>query len=336
MGNLPAVEVLLATYNGACFLKEQVDSILGQDYGNIRILARDDGSSDKTVQILEQYSQRFPDRFRVMPSGPSTGSPKNNFLILMKAATADYVCFCDQDDVWLPDKVSRTKQNMDRLQQRWGEKVPLLVFTDLHLTDDKLEIVHDSFWAYMSIDPERIYRLPQLMVQSVVTGCTVMLNRALLELALRMPEDAYMHDRWVSWLASFMGKVGIERTQTVYYRQHDRNAVGTGSDIRGDNRERSQRSLWQKIRQPRIAPAHVIRWDISQRQARAFLREHREELPPKKLALVRGFLRCQTSRNRLTRIATFIRYRFFYVGVKANVALIIHLWKMKPDKNQAG
>src|SRR5271156_5979852 len=101
MNSLPEVEVLLATYNGARFLREQLDSILAQDYGNFRVLARDDGSSDETVEILVQYAEDFPDRVRVMPAGIATGNPQSNFLLLMRASTAEYVCFADQDDVWL-------------------------------------------------------------------------------------------------------------------------------------------------------------------------------------------------------------------------------------------
>jgi glycosyltransferase involved in cell wall biosynthesis len=142
MSSLPEVEVLLATYNGARFLREQLDSIMAQDYGNIRVLARDDGSSDGTVEILDQYAKKFPGCFRVMPASAPTGTAKNDFLLLMKASTAEYICFADQDDVWLPDKVSRTKQAMDRLESRWGTKVPLLVFTDLRPLDRVAGIVY--------------------------------------------------------------------------------------------------------------------------------------------------------------------------------------------------
>lgn len=335
MSSLPEVEVLLATYNGARFLREQIDSILAQDYGNIRVLARDDGSSDGTVEILAQYAARFPDRFRVMPLGVATGNPKNNFLLLMKASTADYICFSDQDDVWLPDKVSRTKQAMDQLESQWGAKLPLLVFTDLHLVDDKLRILHESFWTYMNIDPGRINRLSELMVQSVVTGCTAMLNRPLLELSVRMPEEAYMHDLWISWLASFMGKSGPVRAQTVLYRQHDRNVIGTGSNAAGMAVQAPTRSWWERIRRPRIAEAHVFRWEIGQRQARAFLKEHGAELTAKKRALLRGFLRCQTSRSRFIRVASLIRYGFYYLGLKPNLAMMIHLWKLKVVERKA-
>src|SRR5271170_623792 len=107
MDSLPAVEVLLATCNGERFLREQIDSILAQDYENIRILARDDGSTDSTVAILAEYGERFPGRFRVMPVQTPAGSAKGNFLLLMKESTAGHICFADQDDVWLRDKVDR-------------------------------------------------------------------------------------------------------------------------------------------------------------------------------------------------------------------------------------
>jgi glycosyltransferase involved in cell wall biosynthesis len=326
MSSLPEVEVLLATYNGARFLREQIDSILAQDYGNLRVLARDDGSSDGTVEILDQYAKRFPGRFQVMPASAPTGSAKNNFLLLMKASTADHICFADQDDVWLPDKVSRTKQAMDQLQSRWGTKVPLLVFTDLHVVDDQLKILHESFWSHMNIDPDRMDRLAELMVQSVVTGCTAMLNRPLLELSLRMPEEAFMHDRWIGLLASFMGKSSGVRIPTVLYRQHEHNVLGTGRGVAGN--VAANRTLLERERRPRISAAQITLWNISQREATAFLQEYGTELPPGKRDLLRAFLRCQTSRNRFVRIATFLRYGFYYVGLRLNLFTILHLWEM--------
>src|ERR1700733_8941719 len=100
MSSLPEVEVLLATYNGARFLREQLDSIMAQDYGNIRVLARDDGSSDETVEILDQYAKRFPGCFRVMPPSPATGNAKNNFLLRIKPSPPGNFCFLDQADEW--------------------------------------------------------------------------------------------------------------------------------------------------------------------------------------------------------------------------------------------
>ena len=245
--SLPEVEILLATYNGERFLREQIDSLLAQDYENIRVLARDDGSSDGTVEVLHQYAERFPDRFQLMSTSLATGSAKRNFLLLMKASSADYICFADQDDVWLPHKVSRTKQAMDQLESEWGRRGPLLVFSDLHLVDERLKVLYESFWTHMKIDPDRINRIPELMVQSVVTGCTAMLNRAMLDLAVRMPEEAFMHDRWVGLLASFMGRSGIVRTQTVLYRQHAHNVLGTGRNVAGTAVTQRSRSLLERM-----------------------------------------------------------------------------------------
>jgi glycosyltransferase involved in cell wall biosynthesis len=332
MSSPPEVEVLLATYNGARFLREQLDSIIAQDYGNIRVLARDDGSSDGTVEILDQYAKRFPSCFQVIPASAPTGSAKNNFLLLMKASTADHICFADQDDVWLPDKVSRTKQAMDQLQSRWGTKAPLLVFTDLHVVDDKLKVLHPSFWSHMNIHPDRMDRLAELMVQSVVTGCTAMLNRPLLELSLRMPDEAFMHDRWIGLLASFMGKSSGLRVPTVLYRQHEHNVLGTGREVAGMVAAKETRSLLERIRRPRISAAQIVLWDISQREAAAFLQEYGNDLPAGKRGLLRAFLRCQTSRSRFVRIATFIRYGFYYAGLRLNLAMLLHLWEMNTDK----
>jgi glycosyltransferase involved in cell wall biosynthesis len=306
----PQIEVLLATYNGAKFVREQIDSILRQDYEHVRVLARDDGSTDETRSILHEYAAAYPARFRLLPTDAASGSPKGNFLCLMQASTGPYVCFSDQDDVWLPDKLSRTMQAMDRLESMWGRHTPLLVFTDLTVVDEVLTPMYESFWARMGIDPTLIDRLSELLVQSVVTGCTTLLNRPLLQLALRMPAEARMHDRWIALLGSTMGKSGIVGARTVLYRQHDRNAVGLGVHRRSD---------------------HAGQWEVSQQQAEAFLRIHGPELPADKREVLAAYLRCQTSRSRLVRLATWLRYGFYYRGVLPNLRTVIYLWKRKVE-----
>jgi hypothetical protein len=309
----------MATFNGDRFLREQIESILSQDYGNLRVLARDDGSSDKTVEVLNEYAVRFPSRFKIVPTILPTGNARDNFLNLMEAATADYICFCDQDDVWLPHKITKTKQAMDLLESRWGASVPLLVFTDLRLVDEELNPIHGSFWANMRIDPACMNNFSRLLVRSVVSGCTVMINRQLLELSKRTPKEASMHDRWVALLVSAMGRYSFVRTPTVLYRQHDRNVLGTGAT-------RQTRSLLQRVLSPTIAQKHFMQWRVSQRQAAAFLRLHAAELTAEKRNIVEAYLRCETSGNRFERIATLIRYGFFYSGFLPNLLTVVHLW----------
>lgn len=316
MSDQAIVEVLLATYNGERFLREQIDSILIQDYVNLRVLARDDGSSDATVSILNEYAERLPNRFRIMPSTPGTGSPKDNFLMLMRASSAQYICFSDQDDIWLPDKVSRTKRAMDELESRWGADAPLLVFTDAHVVDDQLRTLHESFWAREKIEPDRIHHLALLLGRSVVTGCTMLLNRRLLELSFAMPSEASMHDRWIGLLACTIGKACAVRAQTLLYRQHDRNVAGIG---------KSTASLRELFRRLVKRESRQIQWAISQRQARAFLRAYSAELSPKHRGLLEAYLQCGERESRIFRITTFIRYGFYRWNSIRDLAVMIDI-----------
>lgn len=323
MSNTPEVEILLATYNGERFLHAQINSILTQDYPNLRILARDDGSSDGTVAILEEYTARFPERFRIMPAGKATGHPKWNFLRLMEASTADYVCFADQDDIWLPQKVTLTIQAMKRLETRHGNKIPLLAFTDLRIVDAQLKMQHESYWKLHHLDPHQANHFTRLIGQNVVTGCTAMLNRPLLEKALRMPEEAHMHDSWVALVASAFGASESVSTQTVLYRQHDRNALGAGiSDGQ------------MKLPQLSKHDGHRESWQLVERQAKGMLRAYRTELPVNKRRPLEAFLQCRQMDNGLVRIGTVLRYGLYVPWTRNNLSMLWHLWDMKMAKGK--
>jgi glycosyltransferase involved in cell wall biosynthesis len=311
------VEVLLATYNGERYLEEQIDSILAQDYPNLRVLARDDGSEDGTPAILNRYEARFPDRFRVLRTGHATPSAKDNFLRLMRASDGEYVCFCDQDDVWLPHKVSLTKQSMDQLESTWGKDLPLLVFTDLRVVDDKLETLHESFWKHEKLDPARIHRFGSLLSQNVVTGCTAMLNRRLVELAGHMPTEAYMHDQWVALLASAMGKATHVDALTVLYRQHRQNLVGSKKQIG---------SFPELIRRVRNGDVRRSQWRTSLRQAQSFFNLHHAQLPVRHQEQLLAFLRCGTTRSRLLRTYLLIRHGFLRNGLLEKLATLADQW----------
>lgn len=317
MSSEALVEVLLATYNGERYLEEQIDSILAQDYPNLRVLARDDGSEDGTPAILNRYEARFPDRFRVLRAAHATRSAKNNFLLLMRASSGEYVCFCDQDDVWLPHKVSVTKRSMDQLESTWGKDLPLLVFTDLRVVDDRLETLHESFWKHEKLDPTRIHRFGSLLGQNVVTGCTAMINRRLVELACDMPGEACMHDQWVALLASSMGKAKHLDVMTVLYRQHERNLVGSRERIR---------SLPELVRRVRNGDVRRRQWRSSQTQAESFLRTHRDQLPAADREQLLAFLRCGKTKSRLLRTYLLIRHGFLRAGLLEKLATLTDQW----------
>jgi glycosyltransferase involved in cell wall biosynthesis len=315
------VEVLLATYNGERFLGEQIDSILNQDYANVRVLVRDDGSTDGTVAILEHYAALFPDRFRIVPASEATGGPKWNFLRLMQASTADYACFADQDDIWLPQKVTLTMQAMKRLEAQWGNHLPLLAFTDLCVVNQQLEIQHASFWKLHHLNPQQANHFARLLGQNVVTGCTMMLNRPLLKLALRLPDEAHMHDGWVALLAAAFGRSEPVLTQTVLYRQHDRNVFGAGERV-------------SQLKLPKFR-GHQERqklWQLSERQAKGMLRVHGAELPKNKRTTLEAFVRCGQSGNRLVRIGQVLRHGFYVPWMRYNLAMLWYLWDIEAAK----
>src|SRR5262245_1468649 len=124
------IDVVMATYNGATYVKEQIDSILAQDYPSIRLLISDDGSTDATPQILQEYAKKHPSIITLLPFDGNKGVV-GNFSRLLSYTTAYYVLFSDQDDVWNKDKVSKSYQRMKLLEVQHGKNVPLLVHTDL-------------------------------------------------------------------------------------------------------------------------------------------------------------------------------------------------------------
>lgn len=319
-GSLPEVEVLLATYNGERFLREQIDSILNQDYANLRVLARDDGSTDGTVSILKEYEERFPGRFRLMPPSAGTGGAKLNFLILMKESTADYVCFADQDDVWLPTKVSLTWGAVERLVQVRGADIPLLVFTDLRVVDQDGATLHPSFWQRSGLEVQNVNRLARVLGENPVTGCTVMMNRNMCDLAKQMPEEATMHDRWVGLLAAALGAAEAMPVQTVLYRQHDRNAIGSRhlDDSMAGLAARAAKSGNRRSERKK-----------SEAQVEALLRVHGAQMTAEHRDLLEAYIRSGRSASAWTRLATTLKYGFYRSGFLRTAATIWDLWRAR-------
>jgi glycosyltransferase involved in cell wall biosynthesis len=319
MGSQPGVEVLLATHNGQQFVREQIDSLLGQDYANLRVLARDDGSTDGTQDVLKKYALRFPERFRVLELAVNNGGVLNNFLSLMRGSTADYVCFSDQDDVWLPNKVSKTKRIMNDLERKWGAHIPLLVFTDLCVVDQNLETLYPSFWKHMGIDPEWVNDLGRLLANPTVTGCTMLINRPMVELAFKMPLEVAFHDRWIGFLASGMGKAAFSRERTVFYRQHGSNAVGIGGNKKLTSLPKGLRRVHSGIE------SYIERWKSCQKEATTFLKAYGAELPVKQRKVFAAFRRCETSDSPIVRIVTFLSHHFYFRGYLAKIIMLFYI-----------
>jgi glycosyltransferase involved in cell wall biosynthesis len=325
----PLVAVLLAAYNGERFLREQIDSLLAQTYTPLRILASDDGSTDGTWNLLEDYAARFNDRFTLMPKSAPTGSAKTNFRRLIQAVLTEepdarYLAFSDQDDFWIPEKISLEMDAMKRMEQEHGGQTPLLVFSDLRLVGSELNQLHPSFWANQGINPTNIHRFRRLLAQNVVTGCTALINLPLASLSARMPNDAYMHDWWLALLATAFGNASIVPTQTVFYRQHGGNVLGSV--------EPPKTNLIPKFRYHKERRAQ---WEMAAHQAEALLRVHGAEMPPHRLKTLKAFLRCEQNPSRIVRVATFILGGFYFNTFRGNLAMLWYLWDMAAAKRDS-
>ena len=226
------VDILLATYNGAAYLAPQLDSLLAQTHGHFRLLVSDDGSSDDTLAILQRYESAFDGRLVLLPSARPAGAPGGgvlrNFERLMRASADDdraaYIAFCDQDDVWLPEKTARLLAALQALEARHGSAAPCLVHSDLTVVDQDLQVISPSFAAYQRIAPVDVTPRTLLSVNQV-TGCATMINRALLQLALPLPPEVVMHDWWLALLAGSGARQFVPEA-LIRYRQHGRNQVG--------------------------------------------------------------------------------------------------------------
>lgn len=221
----PQIQILLATYNGGNFLAQQLDSLFDQTVQDFEILARDDASSDDTLAVFAHYMERFPGRIRLLPVESRLG-PALNFGTLLEHSRAPYIMFCDQDDLWHPDKIQRSLARMAQMEAQYGAGSPLLVFSDLEVVDYQMQPLAASFWKHLHMNPRSGSDLSRLLAQNIIAGCTMLLNRPLVDLSLPVPPTAFMHDAWIGLVCACIGRMDYLPETTVRYRQHQNNVWG--------------------------------------------------------------------------------------------------------------
>jgi glycosyltransferase involved in cell wall biosynthesis len=222
---MKTIDVLLATYNGARFLREQLDSIFGQNYQDFVLLVRDDGSTDNTVDILNEYVLKYPGKMRILNDTVAHRGATFSFEYLIQQSTAQYMMLCDQDDKWLPHKIEATYQGMQELEKEAPGR-PLMVFTDLTEVDDKLNVLHESFISNQRLFPEVTADPLKVLSLNVVAGCTTMLNKETKKVILPFPSSKVVHDQWIAINVAHYGLIKYLPIPTILYRQHNLNAVG--------------------------------------------------------------------------------------------------------------
>lgn len=221
----PTVDIALTTCNGEKYLPELLQSIEQQTYRRWNLIVGDDVSTDKTIEILTDFAVSHPDKVTILSSTERTGVTAN-FSRILKAGNAAYAMPADQDDIWLPNKIEITLQRSRTIESETEEGTPVLVHTDAIVTNENGENLNHSLWQYQNFNPEYGLKLKNLMVQNVITGCTTLINRPLLSLALPIPSRSIMHDWWLGLVAAAFGKIDYINEPTLFYRQHADNQIG--------------------------------------------------------------------------------------------------------------
>lgn len=311
----PRIQVLLASYNGNKFLRAQIESILAQVGEEISLLIRDDGSTDGSIELILEFEKAYPGKVAVLRDLQGNLGAAGNFLALIQASDAEYVLLADQDDVWLPDKVTRTLEEMRRAETRHGKAMPILVHTDLMVVNRDLSLIAKSFWAYQKLDPRRD-GLNRLLVQNVVTGCTIMINRSMRKLVRPVAVGMVEHDWWLALIAATFGRICYVPRATVFYRQHDDNAVGA-------KKWNVYASLKKTLNREggRVFSANLAK---TRRQAALLKQEYGNELPMEIRQLVDAYSSLGKL-NYLARLTRVLRYRFFKIGLIRNLGMLLRL-----------
>ena len=216
------IDILMATYNGEKYLKEQIDSILSQTYNEFNLIISDDASSDNTLEILKEYKNKDK-RIKIFKQDKNVGVI-SNFEFLLKQVENDFFMFADQDDVWEENKI---KHSMKKIKEDDAD----LVYTDLKVVDENLNEISGSYWKLRGFE-NKIYKynnFESLYLNNYITGCTIICKSKWIKKILPLPKSSkyVIHDYWIPLIISMNGKISYISKPLIKYRQHEENSIGS-------------------------------------------------------------------------------------------------------------
>ncbi|MCI9080394.1 MAG: glycosyltransferase family 2 protein [Lachnospiraceae bacterium] len=312
------ITILMAVYNGERYLKEQLESIRMQDYSEWRLVVRDDCSSDKSVQILNDFASSVANEVIVYINEPACGSAKGNFARLLNdAGDSEYIMFSDQDDVWKMDKLSTCMDKMHQLEEKYGSGIPLLVHSDVEVVNENMEMISPSMFDYSGIRREAT--LEQLLLQNNVTGCTMLFNKALCSgiAPFAGNPNVIMHDYFAALYAKIFGRTAFINKPLVSYRQHGSNSVGAKAST-------SPSYLFKRLMDGKKAYKEAVKASVN--QARYFLQVYGDTMSGKSLFMEYAMIIRYTGICRMTcfeRTGFFISSKSWKKGLARKIMQIL-------------
>lgn len=296
------ITILMAACNSEKYIAEQIESIFSQTETDWKLVIQDDCSKDRTAEIVYEYVRKRPDKMVFVELKTPSGSAKDNFFSMLKFADTEYMMTCDHDDVWLPNKIEATLKKMNELEGKFGHDIPLLVHSDLKVVDERLNIISSSMFALQKLK-SRKDKLNNLLAQNIVSGCTMMVNGALLDTVNEVPEQAIMHDWWLALVAAAFGHIGFVSKPTVLYRQHGNNEVGAKKA--GSLRYNLKRMLSKEEAKSVLQDTYA--------QAKSFMQIYKKQLNAPHLEIVKEY-GALPEYSKTKRLRTIIKYDFWKYG----------------------
>ena len=223
--------VLLSSYNGEKYISEQLESLLLQTWNNLKILIRDDGSCDKTVDILEKYKKKYPNKINFVCE-KNIGVVKSFFRLIEISEESDYYFFCDQDDIWEKEKIEKAIEKIQILESKSSNE-NIGYCSNLKLVDSKLNLLGISFKE--TLNPS----LSNCFFENIITGCTYSCNK---NLFLKIKKEIkkidiskiIMHDYFFYFINTLYGELIYDKNSYILYRQHENNVIGNQKGFLND------------------------------------------------------------------------------------------------------
>lgn len=219
------IAILLAVYNGEKYLSEQIDSLLSQTYREWTLYIRNDASTDTTQQIIEKYCAGHPDKIVQIDKGGANLGCSGNFFRLLETVESDYYMFCDADDVWLPEKIQASYDEIRTLEDKYPGK-PLLVHVDAMVCDERLNVIMPSFWQGTGIDPDKYATYNRLAVRCTVGGAKSIFNRQSRDIIVPWSDNGLIYDYWLALNVAKHGIIKAIKQPLILYRQHGSQVCG--------------------------------------------------------------------------------------------------------------
>lgn len=216
----PSISVVMATFNGETFLKQQIDSILKQTFKNFELIICDDKSQDRTVEIIETYMKAY-DCIKLYKNDVQLGIVKN-FEKAIALAESQYIALSDQDDIWEYNKLEVLMKEIKNLEQL-DSSIPLMVHSDLAMINEKDQMIRNSFFTFKQYDLKEGKNLSHIISRCGVMGNTILMNAHLKKCILPFPDDLDVHDYWIALVNELYGKRSTMFMPLVKYRIHKNN-----------------------------------------------------------------------------------------------------------------